>query len=251
MDAPGVFQAPGALLYRERSRPPESVRLSPASDDTASLFEGRALACRRGERWVFVGLDFMLPAGGALVLTGPNGSGKSSLLRVMAGLLPPASGALLWDGRPLREEPEAHRARVQFVGHLDAVKPVLSVRENLAFWAGLKTDAETDLEAALAALDLGHLAEIPARLLSAGQKRRLALSRLFAAPAALWLLDEPTVGLDAASTARLAEAIARHREAGGRLVVSTHLALDLPGAETLRLERFAVAPGLEPAEAGP
>ena len=213
--------------------------MSHPPDATESLFEGRALACRRGERWVFAGLDFALPAGGALVLTGPNGSGKSSLLRVMAGLLPPAAGTLLWDGRPLREEPEAHRQRVQFVGHLDAVKPVLSVRENLAFWAGLKTDGEADLEAALAALALSHLAEVPARLLSAGQKRRLALSRLFAAPSALWLLDEPTVGLDADSTTRLGEAIAAHRAGGGRLVVSTHLSLGLPGAETLRLERFA------------
>ncbi len=206
-----------------------------------SLFEGRGLACRRGERWVFAALDFALPAGGALLLTGPNGSGKSSLLRVMAGLLPPAEGSLLWDGAPLRAEPEGHRRRLHFLGHQDAVKPVLSARENLAFWAALRggaAAAET-LERALAAFRLEALAEVPARLLSAGQKRRLALSRLLASPAELWLLDEPSVGLDRASDRALAEALAAHRAGGGRIVASSHVPLELPGAETLDLDAFA------------
>ncbi|MCH6588539.1 MAG: ATP-binding cassette domain-containing protein [Proteobacteria bacterium] len=102
-----------------------------------SLFEGRDLLCVRGERRVFEGLSFALAAGGLLVLTGPNGSGKSSLLRIMAGLLRPAAGALLWDGAPVRDDPDAHAARLQYLGHLDAVKPVLSAAENLTFWAGL------------------------------------------------------------------------------------------------------------------
>lgn len=208
-----------------------------------SLFEGRNLACRRGERLVFSGLDFRLAPGRALVLTGPNGSGKSSLLRVMAGLLPPAGGELLWDGAALREEAESHRARLHFVGHLDAVKPVLSVRENLRVWAALKggdgAESASALDAALETLALEALAEVPARLLSAGQKRRLALSRLFASPAALWLLDEPTVGLDARACERLVAAMARHLEGGGRIVVSTHLSLGLEGAEVLSLEPFS------------
>ena len=214
-----------------------------------SLFEGRGLACRRGERMVFAGLDFALPPGRALVLTGPNGSGKSSLLRVMAGLLPPVAGALLWDGAPVRETAEEHRARLHFVGHLDAVKPVLSVRENLRVWAALKGADGAGSEAALAVLGLEALAEVPGRLLSAGQKRRLALSRLFAGPAALWLLDEPTVGLDAGSCERLVAAMARHLADGGRIVASSHLDLGLAGAGSLSLEPYALAAGVLPDEA--
>lgn len=203
-------------------------------------FEGRALACVRGDRPVFAGLDFALPPGGALVLSGPNGSGKSSLLRVMAGLLPPAAGVLAWAGAPVTQDPEGHRGRLHYVGHLDALKPALSVEENLSFWAGLRTAAPR-VEAALARLGLDHLADLPARLLSAGQRRRLALSRLLAAPAELWLLDEPSVGLDARSIASLTDIIAEHRAAGGRVAVATHLALSLPEARPLSLDDFPAA----------
>jgi len=167
-----------------------------------SLFQGRSLACVRGERRVFQDLDFAVPPGGALVLTGANGSGKSSLLRLMAGLLHPTAGDLLWDGRPVAEDAEGHRARLHYLGHLDAVKPVLTLAENLAFWARLRVASgggTLRIAAALAAFDLTALAEAPGRRLSAGQRRRLALARLIAAPAELWLLDEPTVGLDRAS----------------------------------------------------
>src|SRR6185312_7906971 len=158
-----------------------------------AAFSGRSLACRRGERLVFAGLDFVVPPGGALVLTGPNGSGKSSLLRLMAGLTPPEAGLLGWDGVPLRQDPAAHRARLHFIGHHDAVKPVLTVAETLAFWAGMRGSG--DITAALQRFRLAPLAQSPCRLLSAGQRRRLALARLVASPAALWLLDEPTTGL--------------------------------------------------------
>ncbi|MGF1628936.1 MAG: heme ABC exporter ATP-binding protein CcmA [Kiloniellaceae bacterium] len=206
-------------------------------------FEGRDLQCRRGGRDVFAGLSFVLPPGGALLLTGPNGSGKSSLLRLMAGLLRPAGGALLWDGRPIAEAPEAHVARLHYLGHLDAVKPVLSVAENLSFWAalrGTKAALGAAREAALERFALSELAAVPGRLLSAGQRRRLALARLVAAPAELWLLDEPSVGLDHASVGRLAAAIADHRTGGGRVVVATHTALDL--AEPQRLSLDALTP---------
>ncbi|MCH8154165.1 MAG: heme ABC exporter ATP-binding protein CcmA [Proteobacteria bacterium] len=183
-----------------------------------SLFEGRDLLCVRGERRVFEGLSFALAAGGLLVLTGPNGSGKSSLLRIMAGLLRPAAGALLWDGTPVRDDPDAQAARLQYLGHLDAVKPVLSAAENLMFWAALHGGGAAEVTRALDGFDLGALAEVPGRMLSAGQKRRVALARLLAAPAEVWLLDEPTVGLDAASLARLTGAIdadwAKSREIG-------------------------------------
>ena len=207
-----------------------------------SLFEGRDLLCVRGERRVFEGLSFALAAGGLLVLTGPNGSGKSSLLRIMAGLLRPAAGALLWDGAPVADDPDAQAARLQYLGHLDAVKPVLSAAENLMFWAALHGGGAAEVTRALDGFDLGALAEVPGRMLSAGQKRRVALARLLAAPAEVWLLDEPTVGLDAASLARLTGAIAAQRARGGRLVVATHAAPEAPDAEVLELGDFAPGP---------
>ncbi len=207
-----------------------------------TLFEGRDLLCVRGERRVFANLDFAVSPGGLLVLTGPNGSGKSSLLRIMAGLLRPAQGVLTWDGAPVAEDPETHAARLHYLGHLDAVKPVLTTAENLAFWAGLHGQGAAEVARALAAFDLTALAEVPGGMLSAGQKRRVALARLLIAPAVVWLLDEPTVGLDTASLARLGAAMAEHRAAGGRVVAATHAPLDAEGAETLDLGAFAVAP---------
>jgi heme exporter protein A len=203
------------------------------------MLEAQDLACLRGERAVFAGLSFAVPAGGALLLTGPNGAGKSSLLRVLAGLLPAAAGTLLWDGADALAERAAHARRLRYVSHADALKPALTARENLRFYARLWGGG--DAEAALAALGLGPLAELPARVLSAGQRRRLALARLAlsdgaAPPAApLWLLDEPSVGLDAAAVGRLGALLARHRAAGGMVVAATHLPLPLPGAAELRL----------------
>ena len=200
-------------------------------------FAGIGLACRRGERLVFAGLDFTVPPGGALVLTGPNGSGKSSLLRLMAGLAPPEAGELGWDGAPLRQDAAAHRARLHFIGHQDAVKPVLTVAETLAFWAGMRGGG--DVAAALQRFRLAPLAAWPCRLLSAGQRRRLALARLVASPALLWLLDEPATGLDAEALADLLAAIAAHRASGGRVVLSTHTPLPLEGAATMSMADYA------------
>jgi len=213
-----------------------------------ALFDGEGLVCERGGRIVFGGLGFAADAGDALVLTGPNGSGKSSLLRLMAGLARPAAGRILWDGRPIADDPEAHAARLRFLGHLDAVKPALTVAENLAVWQRLASVPAGVPGGAAAALDrfgLGPLAGTPARFLSAGQRRRLALARVVAVPAPLWLLDEPTVALDAAAVAAVEAAIAAHRAAGGVVAVSTNVALAVPGALPVDVGRFAVAP--EPA----
>ncbi|MBI4184383.1 MAG: heme ABC exporter ATP-binding protein CcmA [Proteobacteria bacterium] len=212
-------------------------------------FGGEDLTCIRGERGVFAGLSFALAPGGALLLTGPNGSGKSSLLRLMAGLARPARGEIRWRGRPIAEDAEAHRARLAYVGHLDAVKPALTVSENAAFWAALAADGAgraalaARVEAALARFRLAHLAGLPARLLSAGQRRRLGLARALCARAVLWLLDEPAVSLDERAVGDLAEAIAGHRAAGGLVVVSSHTALALPGARRLDLAAHPFAPG--------
>ena len=213
-----------------------------ASEGTSALFQARALDCERGGRLVFAGLDFALSAGGALVLRGANGSGKSSLLRILAGLLRPAGGSLEWAGAPVSEDPEAHRARLHYVGHLDALKTALTVAENLAFWAGLRGSA-AGVGAGLDHFGLGELADMPARYLSAGQRRRAALARLVASEAALWLLDEPTVTLDEASVAALGRAMAAHRAAGGIVVVATHGALEIAEARNLDLSAFS--PGLE------
>lgn len=203
-----------------------------------TLFEGRDLVCQRGERLVFAGLGFALGTGGALVLRGPNGSGKSSLLRLMAGLLRPAEGRLSWGEQPVSGDPEAHRARLRYLGHLDGVKPALTAAENLAVWAALRGAGRDGVPAALDRVGLARLAEAPARLLSAGQRRRLALARLFLGPADLWLLDEPTVGLDEDGVARLQDGLADHRRSGGRAAIATHAALDLPGADGLDLSAF-------------
>ncbi|GEO81039.1 heme ABC exporter ATP-binding protein CcmA [Pararhodospirillum oryzae] len=226
------------------SSPPPCPSSSPA------VFAGEGLLCVRGERAVFANLSFRVEAGDALLLVGPNGSGKSSLLRLMALLLHPASGRLTWDDRSVADDSEAHAARTRYVGHLDAIKPVLALRENVAFWARLAGAGTTHVDAALEAFNLTRLAQVPGRLLSAGQKRRANLARLVAAPAPLWLLDEPTTALDRASIALLEDRLARHRAEGGMVVLSTHQDIVLPGARVLALDRFA--PGLaRPASARP
>jgi heme exporter protein A len=199
------------------------------------------LACRRGQRLVFKGLSCSLPPGGAVVLTGANGSGKSSLLRLLATLLAPSAGRVLWDGVPITADPARYRARLHYAGHLDAIKPALGVRETLASWVGMRGVAATQVDAALATFALEPLADWPCRWLSAGQRRRLALARLIAAPAPLWLLDEPTASLDADGERRLIAAIAAHRTGGGRVVIATHQPLALPEARELMLEDFAPA----------
>lgn len=196
------------------------------------------LACRRGERLIFSGLGCVLPAGGALLLTGANGSGKSTLLRLLATLLAPEAGTIAWGGAPIREDLPGHRARLHYVGHLDAVKPALAVRETLEFSAGLRGVQTPSADAALAAFGLDAVADWPCRWLSAGQKRRLALARLLAAPAPLWLLDEPTAALDADGERRLIASIEAHRTSGGRVAIATHQALPLAGSQVLVLEDF-------------
>jgi heme exporter protein A len=197
------------------------------------------LSCRRGERLIFAGLSLAVPAGGAVALTGANGSGKSSLLRLLATLLTPATGRVLWGGAPVTEDIAAYRARLHYVGHLDAIKPALGVRETLGFWAAARGAEVTALDLALAKFGLDRVADWPCRWLSAGQRRRLALTRLIAIPAPLWLLDEPGAALDADGETRLDEAIATHRQVGGQVVIATHQPIALPGASELRLGEFA------------
>jgi heme exporter protein A len=188
------------------------------------------LACDRGGRRVFGPVSFSLGPGGYLELRGPNGTGKSSLLRLLAGFDAPVGGVLRLDGAE-RVAEAAH-----YVGHLDAIKPALTVRENLSFWRDFLGGG--DVAAALGAFDLTALADDPAGLLSQGQRRRLALSRLALVNRPLWLLDEPTVGLDTASLGRLETLIAKHRASGGLLVAATHANLSAEPSTTLNMDQL-------------
>lgn len=193
-----------------------------------ALLTANDLAAFRGERLVFSHLGFFVPEGGALLLAGPNGSGKSTLLRVLAGLARAEAGHLIWNGVNALADRVEHASRVAYVGHLDAIKPGLTVLENLAAPGAVA-------RAALARLGVESLAELPARMLSAGQRRRVALSRLALTAAPLWLLDEPTLGVDAASVDSLGVLLAEHRARGGIVIAATHLPLPLPAAATLTL----------------
>ncbi len=201
-------------------------------DENTVGLRARNLAAFRGERLVFRDLSFAASPGGALVLAGPNGSGKSTLLRVLAGLGRLEAGALLWNGADALADLADHAARVAYIGHQDAVKPGLTVAENLDFYARLRGRGAGD---ALAALGLTERAELPARMLSAGQKRRLALSSLALSDAPLWLLDEPTLGLDTAAIGRFGALLRAHRDRGGIVIAATHVPLPMDGVAELRL----------------
>jgi heme exporter protein A len=206
-----------------------------------ATFSGTGLACRRGGRTVFADLAFTVQSGGAVVLRGANGSGKTTLLRLMAGLSVATAGVMSWNGAAV-DDVETHGARLRFVGHLDGLKPAMTVAENLAFAARLWGDPHAGrVDTALAGLGLGGLADLPARVLSAGQRHRLALARLALVPAPLWLLDEPANALDDASVVALARLIADHRRAGGMVVVASHGPAPVEDGETLDLSRFARA----------
>ncbi|HEY1795004.1 MAG TPA: heme ABC exporter ATP-binding protein CcmA [Stellaceae bacterium] len=208
--------------------------------DLSSELVGEDLACRRGERLVFRGLSLRLAAGAALVVTGANGSGKSSLLRLLATLLRPETGRLLWGGSAIAADPAPYRAVIHYLGHLDAIKPALTPRETLEFWAGQRV-GRAAVGDALTALGLDRVADWPCRWLSAGQRRRLALARLVASPAPVWLLDEPAAALDSDGEGRLVTLISAHRAAGGRVVAATHQPLAIEAAGTLAIGDYTPA----------
>ncbi len=180
------------------------------------------LVCVRGGRRVLNGMNFQFRGGEAVAITGPNGAGKTTLLRLAAGLLPLESGSLTLAGVS-----EERAASVHFAGHLDALKGALSVAENLEFSRAIAGGSGASVAEALEQLGIAQLAEFPARMLSAGQKRRLALARLLVTKRPVWLLDEPTSALDAASQQKLFSLIDAHTAGGGLALIATHAELAL------------------------
>ncbi|MGE5156768.1 MAG: heme ABC exporter ATP-binding protein CcmA [Gemmatimonas sp.] len=187
-----------------------------------------SLTCVRSGREVFSGLSFEAAAGELLAVTGRNGSGKTSLLRLIAGLLPPGGGTLAFEGgdAELTLAEQAH-----YLGHRDALKPALSVLENLSFWRDFLGGEAGSAPESLAAVGLAHAAHLPAGYLSAGQRRRLSLARLLTVRRPLWLLDEPTNALDAGGQDMVAGLMRAHLAGGGLIVAATHAPLGLAAKE--------------------
>ncbi|HEX7884261.1 MAG TPA: heme ABC exporter ATP-binding protein CcmA [Afipia sp.] len=188
----------------------------------------QGLNCVRGGRNIFSNLDFAVPAGQALAVTGINGAGKSSLLRIMAGLLPAASGAIALEGG---EAELVLAEQAHYLGHRDALKPSLTVLENLDFWRDFLGGEAINGPASLETVGLGHAMHLPAAFLSAGQRRRLSIARLIAVNRPVWLLDEPTSALDTPGQAMVATLMNAHLRSGGIILAATHGSLGIPAQE--------------------
>jgi heme exporter protein A len=191
------------------------------------------LSCARGGVPVLAGVSFAVAAGQALILRGPNGAGKTTLLRTLAGLQPALGG-----------EVSAGADDVALATHADGVKAALTVAENLGFWAAVH--GQRDIAPAISAMNLTALQSRPAGQLSAGQRRRLGLARLLVTGRKVWLLDEPTVSLDAASVGLFVQVITTHLANGGLAVIATHIDLGLADAQTLDLAPFKARLGALP-----
>jgi len=193
----------------------------------------RNLTAERGGETVFRDVSFALAEGGALVVTGPNGTGKSTLLKVVAGLLPAAQGRVDVDANG-PDQPGVTTI-CHYLGHQNAMKTALTVSENLAFWRGFMGAPALGADDALAAVGLPDIGHLPYGYLSAGQRRRVAIARLLASHRPLWILDEPTAGLDAASERQFAALMQAHRAGGGMVLAATHVPLGLADAAELRM----------------
>lgn len=195
------------------------------------MLEGKDLTCVRGERTLFSHLNFALQEGELLLVQGANGSGKTSLLRMVCGLMAPEFGEVLWCGEKIDAARESYHAEMAYFGHAPAVKEDLSAFENLDFacrLAGIPVNPD-EVKGALGHLGLGHCLNLPAKSLSQGQRRRVALSRLLLAKARLWILDEPLTALDQAALKLVQSLLGEHLRQGGMALLTTHQSVTIPG----------------------
>lgn len=192
------------------------------------------LRCIRQDRVIFKGLDFTLEAGQGLWIKGKNGAGKSSLLRMIAGLLKPSKGTIIWKKADTREEPESFRQEFRYIAHQDALKPVLTVKENIQFWSEFHGGNRVD--EAIERFELGHIQDTPAQILSAGQKKRTNLARLVASPAPLWILDEPLSSLDVHYIDLFIELLKEHLENDGMALLATHQPIEIDRLSIFNLD---------------
>jgi heme exporter protein A len=197
------------------------------------------LACLRGDRLLFKNVGFELNTGGLLYVLGENGSGKSSLLRMLCGLLMPETGIVFWGEKTIKENAEDYLSNLTYIGHLNGLKDDLTALENLLMSARVAGNELTEDKAlaALTAIGIARCAHLPARVLSQGQKRRVALARLWLTKAKLWILDEPFAALDVASVEVLAARVSEHLSSGGMAILTTHQDVTIHAqlTQTLRL----------------
>ena len=196
------------------------------------MLQGISLACVRGDRELFKDINFSLEAGGLMQVRGPNGSGKTSLLRMLCGLSNPAAGEILWSGTSIRSLNGDYFAAMTYIGHLSGTKDDLTVIENLRISSALAGFEINDAQAseALGYMGLGGREALPVKVLSQGQRRRVALARLLVSKTALWILDEPLVALDVMAVKLIQELLERHLKQGGMVVMTTHQEIDLTAA---------------------
>ena len=201
------------------------------------MLEINNLACTRGDHQLFSGLSFSLSAGELLQVQGENGKGKTSLLRMLCGFLAPAAGEIRWRGEDIRELDEEYYAEMVYLGHLNAIKDELNALENLRISAGLAGCEVNDKEAiaALRHMGLRGRETLPVKVLSQGQRRRVALARLLVGNAPLWILDEPLTALDVGAVGLMQELIGTHLAKNGMVIFTTHQPLEVAGVELRHL----------------
>lgn len=213
-----------------------------------SHFRGQNLSCIRGDRPIFSNLAFDLPPGRALILKGANGSGKSSLMKIIVGLLPTEAGSLSFGDDEILGHKDWISHNICYLAHKNGLKPELTVAENLAFWSKIshpeRDQSEDEIRQQATKIDIDHCLDLPCAYLSSGQARRAALTRVLCHPGKIWLLDEPTVGLDAQGVELLAGLMNDHLRAGGRILAATHIELGLEPelSSTLDMGEFRFSP---------